>query len=324
MKKFLLSIIAIALCFVSFSDSKRDKVEGYIKQYSQIAIDEMYRSGIPASITLAQAIIESGYGTSTLATEANNHFGIKCHSDWKGESIRHDDDEKNECFRKYKSAVDSFRDHSDFLRFKSRYAFLFDEFEINDYKSWAYGLKKAGYATNPQYAEILIKTIETYDLARFDEVKNVEKLPETPNELIQVKKNNAGEKRGTYSVNLTRTVFYQNHVPFIYAYDGETYESIAILYDLFPKELMRFNDDVTVDRRLNAGEPVYIASKPRYAAKGVNKHVCLEGETLRGIAQMYGVSLKSLMKLNHISEDCKFTLLEEDRTVLLRPERKKK
>ena len=141
--------------------------EKYIARYAAIAVSEMYRTGVPASITLAQGLLESRYGLSELAAKGNNHFGIKCHSDWKGRSMRLDDDRKGECFRVYPDADDSFRDHSDFLRYQDRYKFLFD-FDIKDYKSWAYGLKKAGYATDPAYPSKLIKLIEDYDLSKFD------------------------------------------------------------------------------------------------------------------------------------------------------------
>ena len=158
---FILSII----CVVAVS--AQNKTEKYIEQYSQISVDEMNRYNIPASITLAQGILESGNGESRLATEGNNHFGIKCHSNWSGKTIIEDDDEKGECFRKYSKVADSFRDHSLFLTERGRYSFLF-EYNKTDYKKWAKGLKKAGYATNPKYPSLLIDLIEEYDLSRFD------------------------------------------------------------------------------------------------------------------------------------------------------------
>src|SRR5574343_88332 len=149
-------------------------VEQYLDKYSAIAISEMHRSRIPASITLAQGLLESGNGNSRLALVANNHFGIKCKKDWTGESIKEDDDEAQECFRKYPTAEDSYRDHSDFLMKGQRYAFLFD-LEPTDYKGWAEGLKRAGYATNPNYPNLLISLIERHNLHRFDQVKPSEK-----------------------------------------------------------------------------------------------------------------------------------------------------
>ncbi|MEC9209605.1 MAG: glucosaminidase domain-containing protein [Bacteroidota bacterium] len=153
--------------FYVFATAAQTKKEAYIAKYSSIAIDEMNRYNIPASITLAQAILESGAGESRLATEGNNHFGIKCHDNWSGEIIIEDDDAKGECFRKYSKSTDSYRDHSLFLTERGRYSFLF-EYGNTDYKKWAKGLKRAGYATNPEYPTLLINLIEKYDLGRFD------------------------------------------------------------------------------------------------------------------------------------------------------------
>ena len=157
--------------------SPDQSVQEYINSYKGLAVTEMNRTGIPASITLAQGIIESDCGHSTLAREANNHFGIKCHDDWTGPSIRHTDNSRNECFRKYGKAEDSFYDHSDFLKSVPRYSFLFD-LNSTDYKAWAYGLKKAGYATNPDYANMLIRTIEENELWHFDRgIQTINPMP---------------------------------------------------------------------------------------------------------------------------------------------------
>ena len=163
MKKCLL----IVFLFSSFLAVAQNKTESYIVKYSQFAVDEMNMYNIPASITLAQGILESGNGESRLAVEGKNHFGIKCHSNWNGKTIIEDDDEKGECFRKYNKVADSYRDHSLFLAERDRYSFLF-EYQKTDYKKWARGLKKAGYATNPKYPTLLINLIEKYDLSRFD------------------------------------------------------------------------------------------------------------------------------------------------------------
>jgi flagellum-specific peptidoglycan hydrolase FlgJ len=152
------------------SSSIKTPAESYIERFKNIAISEMNSSGIPASITLAQGILESGNGNSRLAKEANNHFGIKCSTEWKGETILQDDDNKDDCFRVYKSAEESFKDHTEFLK-RKRYALLF-ELDKNDYRGWANGLKTAGYATNPRYAELLISLIERYELNRFDRIEN--------------------------------------------------------------------------------------------------------------------------------------------------------
>ena len=160
-------LVFILFIICALTVSAQNKTERYIEQYSQIAVDEMNRYNIPASITLAQGILESGNGESRLATEGNNHFGIKCHNNWNGKTIIEDDDEKGECFRKYPKATDSYRDHSLFLTEKGRYSFLFD-YNQKNYKKWAKGLKKAGYATNPKYPSLLVDLIQKYDLRRFD------------------------------------------------------------------------------------------------------------------------------------------------------------
>ena len=160
---FLMLVLVGAILAVSADKSPQEK---YIAKYSATAVREMYRTGVPASITLAQGLLESRYGQSELASKGNNHFGIKCH-DWKGKTMKVDDDRRNECFRVYGSADESFRDHSDFLRYRDRYKFLFEN-ELTDYKAWAHGLKKAGYATDPQYASKLIKIIEDYNLSQYD------------------------------------------------------------------------------------------------------------------------------------------------------------
>lgn len=159
------SLLALVV-FVSASAPDGTPQEKYVERYAAIAVSEMYRTGVPASITLAQGLLESRHGLSPLAAEGNNHFGIKCH-DWTGKKQYADDDRKGECFRVYGSAEESFRDHSDFLRYRNRYKSLF-EYKVTDYKSWAYGLKEAGYATDPSYPAKLIKLIEDYDLARYD------------------------------------------------------------------------------------------------------------------------------------------------------------
>lgn len=332
--------IALLVSFLAVPDTIKERAESYIETYSSIAVAEMHRSGIPASITLAQGLLESGYGRSPLAVEGNNHFGIKCHSDWTGDHMNMDDDERNECFRKYAEAAESYRDHSDFLRYKSRYAFLFD-YEVTDYKSWAYGLKKAGYATDPEYAPKLIRIIETYDLGRFDtgaasyadavadgdvtesaaiaSGKTVGGIPEPPSKLEQPERYVGKGHTGTFVVSLQREVLALNGIPFVYAREGETYRSIAASYDLFPGELAAFNDRKNPDTRLVPGEPVYLQRKAKTAVKGLDKHICNEGETLYDVSQKYAVRLKELMKMNGIRQET--ATLREDQTLYLRANR---
>lgn len=344
--KFTLSVCVLALfpAVSVLSDSTAERAEAYIARYSQLAVDEMYRSGVPASITLAQGLLESSYGYSRLASEGNNHFGIKCHSDWEGESMIEDDDNKGECFRKYPDASLSYRDHSDFLRYKARYAFLFD-FETTDYKSWAHGLKKAGYATDPQYAAKLIHMIETYDLCRFDSAdsiavvadveemaeeanakeeketkkQKVKAIPESPRQLESPVRYKGSGHKGSFAVSLSREVLEINGVPFVYAREGETYRTIALQYVLFPKELAGFNESKNPLKRLSAGEVVFLQHKASKAAKGFDKHICQDGDTLEKISQKYAVQLKSLMKMNGF--DDRDRILREDDTIYLRGKR---
>jgi len=168
--------------------------EAYINRYKAIAVSEMNRSGIPASITLAQGLLESGNGNSTLAREANNHFGIKCNSDWKGPTILRDDDQINDCFRVYKSPEESFKDHTEFLK-RKRYAFLF-ELDKNDYEGWARGLKQAGYATNPRYPELLISLVERYNLSQYDRKETeIEKIKREDRVLAEITQSIPEEKK---------------------------------------------------------------------------------------------------------------------------------
>ena len=171
--KHLLSVALLLLCgsVLAWTQSRNQNYTSYVEKYKDIAVSEMYRSGIPASITLAQGLLESGAGLSQLAVKSNNHFGIKCHNGWQGGRVYHDDDAKGECFRKYDDPEESYRDHSDFLRYRARYRFLFD-YPVTDYKAWAFGLKKAGYATDPEYPTKLIKLIEDYELHQYDRRKS--------------------------------------------------------------------------------------------------------------------------------------------------------
>lgn len=290
----------------------------YIEKYSALAVKEMERTGIPASITLAQGILESAAGQSILAEKGNNHFGIKCHNDWDGKKMHYDDDARGECFRVYPSVEHSYRDHSDFLRGRDRYKDLF-ELETTDYKSWARGLKQAGYATDPAYAAKLIKLIEDYNLQRFDlaQGKPISK-PKTPRELeTPVKMEHTELEKGhneLIALSFTRELFKQNGVPFIYALEGESYSSIAEANGLFLKELLRFND-LESEQTLSPGNVVYLGLKKSKAADGASRYVVdTDGETLYGIAQRFGIRLKALRRLNPLLQNRE---LEEGDTVML-------
>ncbi len=275
--------------------------ETYIQKYSSIAVSEMRRTGVPASITLAQGIVESAAGQSTLASKYNNHFGIKCHNDWKGKKTYRDDDKQGECFRVYSNAAASFKDHSDFLRYKDRYKSLFN-LEPTDYKGWAKGLKAAGYATDPGYAAKLIKVIEEYQLYRFDN-QMADDVPEPPLAIEQPVEITRSEAREVIRISLSRDVYEVNGVPCIYAVQGDTYATIASAYDLFPGEILRFND-LSEDRPLRAGEIVYLQRKKTKAAKGLDKYIAdVDSGSLRDISQRFGVKLSSLCKLNSLKKD---------------------
>ena len=321
MRRLLLVVVGI-LCILQTvqSQSKDQNYISYISKYEDIAVSEMYRSGIPASITLAQGLLESGAGLSQLAMKSNNHFGIKCHNGWQGGRVYHDDDAKGECFRKYDNPEDSYRDHSDFLRYRDRYKFLFD-FKITDYKSWAYGLKQAGYATDPNYPGKLITIIERYGLYKYDtrpsetpgfcgEERNI---PEPPSQIEQVKRVER-TSREVFRFNLSREMYSQNGVLFIYAVEGETYASIAKANGLFLKELLKFND-LSGTAPLKPGTVVYLQNKKKYAAMGLEMHVVEKGESVREIAQRYGVTVKSLRKINGLD---KTSVIKENDILKLR------
>ena len=304
MKKTILAAIALLFIVAGTADTPQ---QTYIKKYSALAVEEMYRTGVPASITLAQGLLESGCGLSQLAVNGNNHFGIKCHNTWEGARVYHDDDRKGECFRKYDSPEESFRDHSDFLRYRDRYKFLFD-LELADYQGWAHGLRKAGYATDPKYPEKLIRLIEEHALYVYDSQKPAAKtfhedpaIPASPARIEQAKPL-TGRQREVFRFALSRQMYSQNGVPFVYAAEGETYEDIARANNLFVKELLKFND-LKKSKELKAGEAVYLQKKKRRAQKGLDRYVS-EGEAgLWDISQRFAVRLDDICRLNGISKD---------------------
>lgn len=313
MKRLLLVLMTVLL---SIGAAKNPKLD-YIDKYSDLAIKEMKRTGVPASITLAQGILESNAGQSVLAMKGNNHFGIKCHNDWRGKTMKMDDNAPKECFRVYPNAEASFRDHSDFLRSRDRYKSLF-ELKQTDYKGWARGLKKAGYATDPGYADKLITLIEDYELYRFDKGVKVSVKPpleiEEP-KVVQLEPRPGMKYQESVTFSTARKVFSQNGVPFVYAEAGETYASIAASNGLFLKELLKFND-YEQEVALEPGTMVYLARKKAQGPVGVNKYVVeKDGETLRDIAQRFGIRYAALQKLNIVLYG---KTLEEGDTVILR------
>lgn len=263
----------------------------YIEKYRNWAIEDMLKSGVPASITMAQAILESDNGNSPLAVNANNHFGIKCH-DWKGAKYYHDDDAKQECFRKYNAAIESFNDHSYFLKNRQRYAFLFD-LNKTDYKSWAYGLKKAGYATNPVYAEKLIELIERYDLASLDKFEKV------PDHLLTGK--DGGKKVGgapeTKNISVNRkSVQFHNGIKYIVGNKGESLDAIAREQGMNVWQIKKYNDLPKSAANAGAGQRLYLQPKRRKCREEI--HTASTGESMYTISQRYGVKLKLLYRRN--------------------------
>ena len=271
-----LGLLLSLFAFLTVQGQSRNKqYEDYIKKYRDIAVEEMKRYHIPASITLAQGLLESGAGYGTLARKSNNHFGIKCGSDWRGKTVKHDDDARNECFRVYKDPKDSYRDHSKFLAGKQRYAFLFG-LKITDYKGWARGLKKAGYATNPRYAHQLIDIIERYDLDKYDKKGGLKWMKENPN---------------------PHEPYIANGLLYIIARQGDTWKNLSKEFDISKRKLRKYND-LYKGYELQEGDILYLEKKNRKALKGMYVHVLRSGESMYSISQKYGIRLKRLYKMN--------------------------
>lgn len=267
----------------------------YIEKYAPLAVKQQSEYRIPASITLAQGLLESRAGLAYLAVAANNHFGIKC-SDWNGAKVYQDDDEKGECFRKYKNAYESYEDHSLFLKNRKRYAALF-ELHPTDYESWARGLKAAGYATDPNYANKLIRLIENYDLHQYDEGKtNAYASQPTGNKQKSVFNN----KTGSNTIKEQPHQLYKNNgVKCVFSLPGDTYESIAYEYHMTTDKILKMND-LTRSEVLASNTVVYIQRKKDKAAKEYKLHTIKEGESLYRISQKYGIKLQKLYDLNNI------------------------
>ncbi len=286
-------VIAYSFLFISltvFADDTKMSRQEYIDAWKDEAIFQMHQYGIPASITMAQGILESGDGNSYLAVQGNNHFGIKCH-EWTGAKIFKDDDKKNECFRKYMSANESYTDHSKFLAERSRYETLF-QLKTTDYKGWARGLKKAGYATNPAYADLLIDLIERHQLYDLDR----EVLVQTKKVANDVKKEEvvvASTASSQHQVKVSA-----NNIKFIVAQKGDTYAGIAQAHQMGLWQIYKYND-ITEDDILKVGDLIYLQPKRNKAKE--QQHTARQGETLKEVSQQYGVKLKKLQKRNKLS-----------------------
>lgn len=266
--------------------SAADPYEAYIECFCQIAVEHQEQYGIPASITLAQGLLESAAGRSRLAAEGNNHFGIKCHKEWKGSTMLRDDDAPNECFRVYKTPEESFDDHSRFLR-RTRYQKLFS-LDVTDYQAWARGLRECGYATDPNYAARLITIIERYSLYTYDteEGRNPEEVAAFIHQMLVT----------SHPVRRTRGLHY------VVATPGDTYATIAKEFSLPVKKLLSYND-VNRDCEIKAWEEVYLEEKLNEAPDGVERVTIGEGESIHSIAQRFGMRQKAIKELNKKVKD---------------------
>ena len=284
----LLTIIISSSFYAQPAERKLTR-DQYINIYTEEAIDQMIKYKIPASITLAQGILESGNGNSVLSKYSNNHFGIKCHG-WKGEKTYHDDDKKNECFRKYDSPFESYEDHSIFLTTHSRYSSLFD-LDILDYKGWAKGLKKAGYATNPKYADILIKLIHDNQLYEYDRSNLVAKNRRARSTDKQYKI--AELKQYNHLVKI-----HENNIKYIIVNNKDTYYKVAKEFDMGLWQIYKYND-LSKHDILQTGDIIFLQPK-RNRAKTIF-HTYKKGDSMKSISQLHGVKLKKLYKKNKIS-----------------------
>ena len=280
MKRLITALLCILCCLVVQGQVRNKQYEAYSKKYRDHAVEEMRKYHIPASITLAQGLLESGAGQSSLARKSNNHFGIKCGGDWDGKSVRYDDDARNECFRAYKHPKQSYEDHSKFLASRSRYAFLF-KLKITDYKGWAKGLKKAGYATDRRYAQRLIDIIELYDLHQYDTKKGLKWMKDNPN---------------------PHQPYIANGLVYIVVRPGDTWKSISKEFDVSRKKLRKYND-LYKGYFLQPGDILYLEKKNRKADKEHVVHVLRAGESMYSISQKYGIRLKNLYKRNKMEPD---------------------
>lgn len=318
MQKLKILFLLFASLALKNSFAQQDPVViEYINKYKDLAIAEMQRTGIPASIKLAQGIHETSAGTSDLVKRSNNHFGLKCKAEWTGMTVKHTDDAPNECFRKYENPLDSYKDQSNYLKGTPRYASLF-ELDPTDYKAWAFGLKKAGYATNPKYTQVLIKLIEDYDLQDYtmialgklkrgqetlakNENKNLEKkpdekpvvMPTEPEVVVYTKKEAVVEKKPEYPDG----EFKINETKVIYAKKGTSYLSIAEKYAIPLARIFEFNE-MKIQEVVDEDQLIYIMRKRKV---GLNEqHVVKPGETLSDIAQTEALRVESLLEYNFL------------------------
>ena len=296
MKKLIFIITVIILSSNLFA--QKISPDEYIHTYCNMAVAEMKRSGIPASVTLAQGILETECGNSELVKKSNNHFGIKCKSTWTGESVSHTDDAPNECFRKYNNPADSYKDHSDYLKTSPRYAALF-QLASSDYKGWAYGLKKAGYATNPQYPQIVISNIEKYNLQQYDN------LSEKDLDDIAINKITTAQKPEVQNIAVDITAIENsiklknkiNGLKALMAPKGSSLLVIASKANIDLGKLLEFND-LSTDGLINDEQVIYLEKKPKQGNRDF--YIVLQVETLYDISQNNAIQLKYLLQFNNM------------------------
>ena len=291
--KHIVSFALLLVCTASNAQMRwNQSYQTYINQYKDLAIEQMLRYRIPASITLAQGLFESRAGQSDLARQGNNHFGIKCHN-WTGPTQYHDDDARGECFRVYQDAKQSYEDHSLFLARQSRYSRLFN-LSPTDYKGWAHGLKACGYATNPQYASKLIQIIELYKLNDYDKAKSYDRFMAT----------HSGKDKPINAEGTLHPIHIFNENYYLYAREGDTFKSIGREVNISWRKLAKYNE---IDKKtiLHKGDIVYLKKKRKKAPKQYKKrpHTVMPGESMYTISQKYGIRLKNLYKMNHLSPD---------------------
>ncbi|HKB44342.1 MAG TPA: glucosaminidase domain-containing protein [Chitinophagaceae bacterium] len=325
MRKLRNSIPFFLLLFTFAARAQNTEVIlNYINTYKELAIQEMQRTGVPAAIKLAQGIHETTAGTSDLVQKSNNHFGIKCKDTWTGASVFHDDDSRGECFRKYPSAIDSYRDHSDFLKSSDRYSFLF-KLEPTDYKDWAYGLKRAGYATNPRYPQIIIGLIEDYHLQDYT-LMALGKMAAPENAIVKTTIENGQRQTGpSFVIKQEETIkqpekiidrpsypegteFRINDTRVIYAKKGTSFLAIAQEYNVPLARLFEFND-MSQSETVNKDQLIYLQRKRK---TGSNEfHTIQAGETLYDIAQLEAIRLETLLEYNLLRQDMKPAIGEQ-------------
>ncbi len=312
--KPVLTILLLSISFITKAQTS-NVVQDYINIYKDIAIAEMQRTGVPAAIKLAQGILETDAGQSVLVNKSNNHFGIKCKTNWTGESVSHDDDAPGECFRKYNDAIESYRDHSNFLKYNQRYAFLFN-LDPTDFEGWANGLKKAGYATNPKYPLLLIKVINENNLQDYSLIAMGKKVPDnnllftSSVEPVIEKKEIVSEKLVENNSTITSAFedskkypsgeFKINDLKVVFAQKGTSFLALAKSYDMPLSRLFEFNE-MKEQETVAENQLIFLQRKHRTGA--VDFHVTVKGENLHQIAQAEGIRLQNLLEYNSLSEN---------------------